>query len=131
MLVLAGAISPLWADLSADQTPFSSYRGMWLDRFDYSSAASITTAMSRAQALGITDMMFQVRGQADAYYFLNDGVETYPAGKGISASYDPLAIAINEAHNRGIRLHAWVNMMPLWNATQTSSNPFSYSPTPP
>ena len=54
MLVLAGAISPLWADLSADQTPFSSYRGMWLDRFDYSSAASITTAMSRAQALGIT-----------------------------------------------------------------------------
>ena len=86
---------------------------MWLDRFDYSSAANIATAMTRAQALGITDMMFQVRGQADAYYFLNEGVETLPPGKGISASYDPLQIAITEAHNRGIKLHAWVNMMPL------------------
>ncbi|WP_428936808.1 family 10 glycosylhydrolase [Fontivita pretiosa] len=111
------------ADLVADQTPFHSYRGWWVDRFDYSNAASIVTMFNRAQQLGITDVMFQVRGQADAYYYLNDNVEVYAQGRNISASFDPLAIALNEGHARGIRVHAWLNMAPLWNGTSLPTNP--------
>jgi uncharacterized lipoprotein YddW (UPF0748 family) len=28
--------------------------------------------------------------------------------------YDPLAVAVHEAHRRGLALHAWVNVMPAW-----------------
>ena len=103
------------ADLVADQTPFNTYRGLWIDRFDYNSAASIRTAFQRAAELGITDVMFQVRGNANAYYYKNNNLEIY--GGGTSASYDPLQIAINEGHARGIKVHAWINTMPLWNGT--------------
>src|SRR5215204_6559942 len=63
--------------------------------------------MQRAQTLGITDMIFQVRGQADAYY--NSAYEHRQL-----ASFDPLQVAVTEAHSRGIKLHAWINTMPLW-----------------
>jgi uncharacterized lipoprotein YddW (UPF0748 family) len=107
-IALAAASSTLFADLSADQTPFNSFRAIWLDRFDYSSAASIATAMANSKNLGITDVIFQVRGNANAYY--NSAYEHREM-----ASYDPLATAITEAHSRGLKLHAWINTMPLWN----------------
>lgn len=124
--VLAAAVGsiflgpPARGDLVADQTPFHSYRGWWVDRFDYSNATDIRTMMNRAQQLGITDVMFQVRGQADAYYWLNDNVEVRASG--ISSTYDPLGIAIAEGHSRGIKVHAWMNAMPIWRGTTPPTN---------
>src|SRR2546422_4302195 len=94
--VTLAAASTLRADLSADQTPFNSFRAIWLARFDYSSAASIATAMQNSKNLGITDVVFQVRGNANAYY--NSAYEHREM-----ASYDPLQTAITEAHNRGLK----------------------------
>ncbi|HEV8293616.1 MAG TPA: family 10 glycosylhydrolase, partial [Tepidisphaeraceae bacterium] len=68
----------------------------------------IATAMQNSKNLGITDVVFQVRGNANAYY--NSAYEHREM-----ASYDPLQTAITEAHNRGLKLHAWINTMPLWN----------------
>lgn len=117
------------ADLTADQTPFHSFRGLWADRFDYSSTATIQTLFQRAQALGVTDVVFQVRGQADAYYNNNGGLEVKASG--VSASYDPLGIAVTEGHARGIKVHAWINTMPLWNARQNGATVYDYTPTAP
>src|SRR5688572_3535573 len=122
--VLAVVPAPaVLADLSADQTPFHTYRGLWVDRFDYTTNASIVTMLDRARSLGITDVMFQVRGQGDAYYFRNDGVEVYPQSRSITATNDPLQVAITEGHARGIKIHAWLNMMPLWNGASAPTNP--------
>lgn len=120
-LVVALAASAASADLVADQTPFHTYRGLWMDRFDYSNESQIRTAFARAQSLGITDMMFQVRGQADAFYNNTDGVEV--RANGVSASYDPLAIAVEEGHARGIKVHAWINTMPIWRGSSPPTNP--------
>ena len=117
-------------DLTADQTPFHTYRGVWVDRFDYSvtnATTSIRTIMTNAAAMGVTDVMFQVRGQADAYYWNNNGLE--PRKTGITQTNDPLAIAIAEGHQRGIKVHAWMNAMPLWNATPTTGG--GYTPAAP
>ena len=121
---------PMLGDLTADQTPFHAYRGLWVDRFDYSVAnasTSVRNVMANAAALGITDVMFQVRGQADAYYWNNNGIEV--RANGVTQSNDPLAIAISEGHARGIKVHAWINAMPLWQARQTTAT--TYSPTAP
>lgn len=120
------------ADLTADQTPFHTFRGLWVSRFDYSvssAQSSISAIMTNAKALNFTDIMFQVRGQADAYYYLNNGLE--PRATGVTAANDPLAIAVNEAHSRGLKLHVWFNTMPLWSARQTGTNTADYTPQAP
>ncbi|MDB5025354.1 MAG: family 10 glycosylhydrolase [Mucilaginibacter sp.] len=65
------------------------------------------------QRVGINAVMLQVRPAADAFYAKSgepwsrwltgkQGLAPYPA-------YDPLEFAINEAHKRGMELHAWFN----------------------
>jgi uncharacterized lipoprotein YddW (UPF0748 family) len=123
IFVAAGsAISSVSADLVADQTPFHSFKGLWVSRYEYSqNNTSIDAIFANAQSLGITDVMFQVRGQADAYY---DSAYEHRT----NTSYDSLARAVQQAHSKGIRLHAWMNAMPLWNGstlpTDQPGNPY-------
>lgn len=116
------AASVALADLSADQTPFHTYRGLWVSRFEYSNTqSSVDSIFANAQALGITDVMFQVRGQADAYYdskIVNGNYFEHRA----STSFDALARAIQQGQQRGIKVHAWLNAMPLWNGTSLPSD---------
>lgn len=55
-------------------------------------------------------MFLQVRPNADALYrsFLEPWSQ-WLSGPGVNPGYDPLAFAIQEAHRRGIELHAWFN----------------------
>lgn len=98
--------------------------GLWINRWDYKTPADIESAIERAASLNVTDVYWQVRGQADAYY--PSSLE--PWGEEICAksadgtlkppSFDPLRLAVDAAHRRGIRLHAWMNVMPMWKGTQ-------------
>jgi len=91
-------------------------RGVWVTRWEYDSPTRVATIMSRAAALGLTDVFFQVRGQADAFY--RSSIEPWSAeltGRlGADPGWDPLATAVTEAHARGLRLHAWINTFPIW-----------------
>ena len=65
------------------------------------------------QAAGINAVFFQVRPEADALYasahepwsFWLTGAQGMPP----DPFYDPLTFAIEEAHRRGMELHAWIN----------------------
>ena len=107
------------ATLAAD--PFGEWRGLWINRFEYSpnSVSSIESRIAGAAAMGITDVMWQVRGQSDALY--ESQFET-PA-QSWNQSIDPLQVAIDAAHANGVRLHAWVNTMPVWNGASAPTNP--------
>jgi uncharacterized lipoprotein YddW (UPF0748 family) len=92
---------------------FGDYRALFVNRFEYSfNASSINTIFQNAVDLGITDVMFQVRGRGDAFY--NSNFE--PRANGLSTSFDPLQTAIDAAHSRGIKIHAWMNTTPMWQA---------------
>ncbi len=102
--------------------------GLWVTRWDYQTPDDIREIVSKAASLGITDLYWQVRGQADAYY----QSEIEPWGEELTRlrgqknendqarirlpdpGFDPLELAIEQAHAQGIRLHAWINVMPLW-----------------
>ena len=104
---------------------FSDYRALWVTRFDYAStnAATVNAIVDNAARLGITDLMFQVRGRADALY--DSSFE--PRAENLNPGWDPLQTAIDRAHGHGIKLHAWINTMPLWQGTtppQDSAHPF-------
>jgi uncharacterized lipoprotein YddW (UPF0748 family) len=95
---------------------------LWITRWDYRTRDDVMTAIDRAAALGATDVLWQVRGQADAFYesALEPWGEELLAGLPDGASgpgFDPLALAVQHAHARGLKLHAWVNVMPLWKGT--------------
>jgi uncharacterized lipoprotein YddW (UPF0748 family) len=64
--------------------------------------------VDRAATAGFNTILVQVRGRGDAYYLSR--WEPQPGSvvqHGVS--FDPLALVIEEAHARGVGVHAWVN----------------------
>ena len=102
--------------------PKREFRGAWLHTVFQGQYAQNTTAQNQAylrdqldrlQQAGVNVVIFQVRPQADAFYpsqlepwskFLSG-----KAGVAPSPSWDPLQFMIDECHQRGIELHAWLN----------------------
>ncbi|MCA9239924.1 MAG: family 10 glycosylhydrolase, partial [Planctomycetales bacterium] len=117
VVALAAALAPMTASAES----FSDFRGLWVSRFEYNedSASSIQSRIADAASLGITDVFWQVRGKSDAYYFSN---YESPA-EGWQQQIDPLRVALDAAHASGIRLHAWLNTMPLWANSSQPSDP--------
>ncbi|MCA9304498.1 MAG: family 10 glycosylhydrolase [Phycisphaerales bacterium] len=102
-------------------------RGIWVTRWDFRSPTDVERIMRDASELGITDIFWQVRGQGDAYYrssiepwgeelFRDNRAKTDPG-------FDPLELAIGEAHRRGMRVHAWMNVMPMWRGKAMPRDP--------
>ncbi len=124
------AVIPAAAD---EQRPFL---GLWITRWDYRAPSDVTECISRADSLGITDIFWQVRGQADAFY----RSDLEPWGRELfrdlppdarEPGFDPLDLAVRTARDRGLRLHAWVNIMPLWKGREPPSDsrhPFNAHP---
>ncbi|MBO0798748.1 MAG: family 10 glycosylhydrolase, partial [Blastocatellia bacterium] len=84
-------------------------RALWVKRESLSKPGDVKDAVRRASANGFTDLVIQVRSRGDAYY--QSSIE--PRGEGLDGQppdFDPLALAIEEAHRVGIRVHAWINI---------------------
>jgi uncharacterized lipoprotein YddW (UPF0748 family) len=72
--------------------------------------AELRAIMQRAADLRLNAVIFQVRPQCDAFYQSSEPWSRFLTGKmGESPGYDPLAYAMQEAHARGLELHAWFN----------------------
>jgi uncharacterized lipoprotein YddW (UPF0748 family) len=73
--------------------------------------AQLRNLLDRAVALHLNAILLQVRPASDALYAsAKEPWSQFLSGKaGVSPGYDPLRFAIEEAHQRGIELHAWIN----------------------
>jgi uncharacterized lipoprotein YddW (UPF0748 family) len=108
----------LIAAASPARAEFTEYRSIFIDRFDFpyqsasiaSMQATIDGMMQKAADEGFTEVIWQVRARGDALY--NSNVE--PHANGLTAGFDPLQTAIDSAHARGLKVHAWLNATPLW-----------------
>lgn len=87
---------------------------------DYPRDATATAAVKEAElreligALadrGFNAVFLQVRAEADALYpsDLEPWARVLTGNQGEAPGFDPLAVAIDEAHRRGLELHAWLN----------------------
>lgn len=106
-------------------TPMREFRGVWIatvDNIDWPSRRDLTTREQRAELrtlfdrideAGFNAVIFQVRPAADALYEsdLEPWSEylTGTQGQAPQPYYDPLKLAIELAHERGLELHAWFN----------------------
>ncbi len=94
------------------------YRYLWVVRNTLTSPQKIDHMLDTAERSGITDILVQVRGRGDAYY-QSLLVPKSPMLNG--QSFDPLAYTIDKAHERGIRVHAWVNVYLAWSPDQATA----------
>lgn len=108
-------------------------RGLWIAtvaNIDWPSRTTLTAdqqraelvdLLDRASAAGINAVMFHVRPAGDAVYFsdLEPWAQMLSGQQGTSPGYDPLAFAIDEAHKRGMELHAWINPFRAGNTRDT------------
>ena len=72
---------------------------------------ALTEALDRMKAIGINTVFFQVKPDASALWRSDilpwSDVLTGVTGK--DPGYDPLAYMLEQAHRRGIKVHAWLN----------------------
>ena len=63
------------------------------------------------QSLGLNAVIFQVRPCCDAFYEsqIEPWSEFLTGEQGRDPGYDPLQFAVEQAHARGLELHAWIN----------------------
>ncbi len=100
-------------------------RGLWVAtvyNIDYPSKATTNVALlkneaitilDKAQVSGLNAVFLQVRPTADALY----ASRIFPWSKYLTGKqgvapldgFDPLAFWVDEAHKRGLQLHAWIN----------------------
>ncbi len=104
-------------------------RALWVSRWDLEKT-DVQTVVDKAAEAHFNVIYFQVRGTADAMYPSN--LEPWSAGLtgtlGKDPGYDPLAEMIDRAHAKGIEVHAWVNVYPVWMGS--TPPPASATPTP-
>ena len=103
------------------ERPMQEVRALWVTRFDWmqtgeADPAKIDELVANAASAGFNTIYFQVRAEADAYYDSN--VEPWSrrlTGElGRDPGWDPLARLIGKAHTRGLQVHAYINVYPLW-----------------
>ena len=101
------------------------FRAAWVatvDNINWPSAPGLPVELQRQEAVRLLDLLqslnfnaviFQVRPQADALYESSLEPWSYyltgEQGRAPDPAYDPLAFWIEEAHARGLELHAWLN----------------------
>ena len=120
MSLTQGAYVPVSARVP---DPAREFRGAWVavvHHLDWPSTpgssakaqkAELTALLDEAEALNVNAIIFQVRPAGDAVY--ESSIEPWSpfltGAMGASPGYDPLAFAVQEAHKRGLELHAWFN----------------------
>ncbi|MEQ8328892.1 MAG: family 10 glycosylhydrolase [Longimicrobiales bacterium] len=100
---------------------FEEVRGVWVVRTTMNRAESIRAMVDEAAAAGVNTLLLQVRGRGDAFYRSRwePRAETVQGTPG----FDPLALAIEEAHSRGMAVHAWINTHLVWGLADLPDSP--------
>lgn len=79
---------------------------------------SLIEIFDRIKKLKLNTIYFQVRSQSTTFYkssrepyspYLTGGFNKQP-------DYDPLKFAVEEAHKRGLEIHAWINLLNCYSA---------------
>jgi uncharacterized lipoprotein YddW (UPF0748 family) len=106
----------------AEAAPYR--RLLWVTRWDYHSPKELESLIRLAAQARFSDVLFQVRGEGTVFYrsALEPWASELTGGDagdvGRDPGWDPLAEAVAQAHRYGLRLHAYMNMMPGWGQRQ-------------
>ncbi len=111
--------------LESQNLPKREFRGAWIatvTNLDWPTSTQLDVATQQTQLItlldslsnaGINSVLFQIRPECDALYASPYEPWSYwltgTQGRTPLPYYDPLELAVSEAHKRGMELHAWFN----------------------
>ncbi len=115
------------AQVPEPSRPVEDMKAMWLSQYDLTEiylnggsqrdqadfTARMGQVLDNVASQGFNTVILQVRPNADSMYPSRYfPMSAYVVGKtGGQAKYDPVAIAVRLAHERGLEIHAWINPM--------------------
>jgi uncharacterized lipoprotein YddW (UPF0748 family) len=102
--------------------PVNEVRALWVVRNTLTSPEKIHKMIESAAQAGFNTLIVQVRGRGDAYYRSRWEPRALEL-KDQPMDFDPLAVTIAEAHQRGLKVHAWLNTSLLANLDALPDNP--------
>ncbi|MDZ7265252.1 MAG: family 10 glycosylhydrolase [candidate division KSB1 bacterium] len=101
-------------------------RGLWVTRWEWAVKADTNRMLAQqarirhifelAKDARLNFILFQVRGNGDAFYQspIEPWSDLLSDSLGADPGWDPLAFAVELAHELGLELHAWFNTFPAW-----------------
>jgi uncharacterized lipoprotein YddW (UPF0748 family) len=104
------------------QPQVSEVRALWVVRTTLTSPERIQKMVESAATAGFNTLIVQVRGRGDAYYRSRWEPRATEL-KDQPAEFDPLAVTIAAAHQRGLKVHAWLNTSLLANLDALPEDP--------
>lgn len=115
LLILSTLLMAGWGRVKLPEV-----RAIWVTRFDYKSPRDVAKIVENCARAGFTDIFFQVRGNGTVFY--PSRVEPWAfelsgksaSGTGQNPGWNPLLTAANSSKRYGIRLHAYINVLPGW-----------------
>jgi uncharacterized lipoprotein YddW (UPF0748 family) len=118
--VLAAPSTPATIDrrLPSEIAPYR--RFLWVTRFDWRTPEDLERIFYQAAQARFSDVLFQVRGEGtvsfrsdlEPWAWQLSGEEIDRTGR--DPGWDPLAKAVEEGRRYGLRVHAYLNVMPGW-----------------
>ncbi|MGH9883439.1 MAG: glycoside hydrolase family 10 protein, partial [Pyrinomonadaceae bacterium] len=126
VILLQGSLAA--ASLAQEARPTSApaerneTRALWVVRTTLTSPDKIRAMVQAAQHNGFNTLIVQVRGRGDAYY----RPRREPRALELTdqpAEFDPLAVTLTEAKQRGLKVHAWINTNLLANLDALPTDP--------
>ena len=97
-------------------------RALWVVRDAMVSPESVSQVVSDAVEGGFNTLLVQVRGRGDAFY----GSTLMPRAEQLSGQpleFDPLRMTIELARQKGLAVHAWVNLLLVSNLSRLPQSP--------
>ena len=95
-------------------------RCLWITRWDYRNPGDVEKIFYNAASIRCSDVFFQVRGAGTVFY--PSRIEPWaweltgadPGSTGVDPGWDPLEMACKNAKRYGLRIHAYLNVLPAW-----------------
>mgnify|MGYP001826642324 CR=1 FL=1 len=120
LIAVTALVAVLFVFTRRPTVEYSPVRALWVTRFDYDSPADVDAIINNVGAAGFTDVFFQIRGNGTAFY--KSELEPWASELsghdlsrlGTDPGWDPLQRAIDAAQPHGLRVHAYMNVLPGW-----------------
>ena len=111
-LFLSGATFSSGAEAPRPSRP--EVRALWVDGFHAGirSQNEVEELVAHATRTHLNTLFIQVRRRGDALY--TGGIEPSLDDPNYSPDFDGLAAIVTAGHKSGLKVHAWINAMPVW-----------------
>ncbi|MEI6892753.1 MAG: family 10 glycosylhydrolase [Pontiella sp.] len=120
LIAVTALVAVLFVSMKPTGPTYPLVQALWVTRFDYSTALDVEQIIENVGQAGFTDVFFQVRGNGTAYYEskLEPWAHELSGNQlpmlGTNPGWDPLQLALDTARPYGLRVHAYINVLPGW-----------------